>query len=82
MDENSRYIHDAYSAFAERSQKRLWILCILFFVLLVVTNAGWIYYESQFVEVETTTIEATQDGSGTNLVSGGDALNVTESKDN
>ena len=28
--------------------KRLWILCILLVILLVATNALWIWYESQF----------------------------------
>lgn len=28
--------------------KRLWILCILLIVLLVSTNALWIWYESQW----------------------------------
>lgn len=28
--------------------KKLWILCILLIVLLIGTNAMWIWYESQF----------------------------------
>lgn len=33
--------------------KRLWIMCILLIVLLVGTNALWIWYESQFEDVIT-----------------------------
>ena len=32
--------------------KRLWILCILLIVLLVGTNALWIWYESQWDYIE------------------------------
>jgi len=61
--------------------KRLWIMCILLIVLLVSTNALWIWYESQFV-YETTTIEAEQDGEGVNIVGTGDINYGTESKSN
>lgn len=33
--------------------KRLWITCILLIVLLVGTNALWIWYESQFEDIVT-----------------------------
>lgn len=82
MDNEGRYIHDAYMARGERTEKRWWIIAIILIVLLVGTNAAWFYYESQFEEVVNTTIEAEQDGEGVNIVSGGDALNVSESKNN
>lgn len=34
--------------------KRLWIMCILLIVLLVGTNALWLWYESQFEYIEDT----------------------------
>lgn len=37
--------------------KRLWIICILLIVLLVGTNALWIWYESQFVYLDTQSVE-------------------------
>lgn len=67
MDKENMYIHDAYIAMAERTIKRFFILCLLLFFALIITNAAWIRYESQFEVVETTTIEATQEvdsGSG------------------
>ena len=82
MDNEGRYIHDAYIARGERTEKRLWIIVIILIVLLFGTNAAWFYYESQFEEVVTSTIEAEQDGEGVNIVSGGDALNVSEGKNN
>lgn len=50
--------------------KRLWILCILLIVLLVGSNALWLWYESQWQVVET---EITQESeSGHNNYIGGD----------
>ena len=82
MDNEGRYIHDAYIARGERTEKRLWIIVLILIALLVVTNVAWVYYESQFEEIVTTTIEAEQDGEGVNIVSGGDALNVPENQNN
>lgn len=47
--------HEAMMDRLERTIRRLWILCILLVFLLVASNALWIYYESQFEEVVTTT---------------------------
>lgn len=71
MDDSNRYIHDAYTAMAERTIRRLWILCIIMFLALVGSNLVWLYYDSQFTEEETTTIDASQDGSGINILGGG-----------
>ena len=42
----------------ERTIKRLWILVIILTLLLVGTNCAWLWYESQFQYVETTTEES------------------------
>ena len=55
------FCHEGDMARLERTNKRLWILSILLVVLLVGSNAGWIWYESQFETVETTTQEVEQD---------------------
>ena len=70
-------VHEGTCARLERTIKRLWILCIIMFLALVVSNAGWIWYESQFVD-ETMTTEVTQDRgintfTGNNIV-GGDLI--------
>ena len=64
-------VHESSMARMERQIKRLWITIILLIVMLVGTNGAWIWYESQFADI-VTTIEAEQDGSGVNIVSGGD----------
>ena len=64
-------VHEASMARMERQAKRLWIAVLALIVILVATNGAWIWYESQFSDI-VTTIEAEQDGSGVNIVSGGD----------
>lgn len=66
----------------ERQLKRLWIVILVLIFLLVGSNCAWLWYESQFQVVEETVIEAEQDGSGINIVGGGDIEYGTESKDN
>lgn len=58
---------------SDKTNARLWILCIILTVLLVATNGLWIYYESQF-EDKYIEIEAEQqaDGNSNNYVVGGD----------
>ena len=81
--ENVPYIvHESAMARAERTAKRLWITILTLIFLLVGSNCVWIWYNSQFEVVETTTIEAEQDGSGVNIVSGGDLDYGAESADN
>ena len=61
--------------------KSLIAVIIVLIVLLVGSNIAWIVYEAQFQVTETieeTIIEAQQDGSGTNIVGGGDINYGTE----
>lgn len=77
-------VHESAMARAERQSKRLVAVIILLIVLLVGSNIGWMVYENSFETVETneTIIEAEQDGSGVNIVGGGNVDYGTESKDN
>jgi hypothetical protein len=61
------FCHEGEMARAERTIKRLWILCILLVVLLVGTNIAWIHYENQWETAETV---VTQD---IDTVNGGNA---------
>lgn len=59
----------------QAQSKRLFIVWIITFVALIGTNAGWMWYESQFEETVTETIEASSDSGdayGT-IVSGDDS---------
>lgn len=66
--------HDKDMARLERTNKRLWILLLVMLVLLVGTNAAWIYYESQFVD-ESWTFEANTDNGGTAIANGDGEVN-------
>lgn len=81
MDNDNKYIHDAYMAYAERTEKRLWIIIILLIVIGVGSNMAWVYYDHTFADEETTTIDATQDGAGINIIGGGTTSYVAESQD-
>ena len=59
----SYFVHEAEMARQERTIKRLWILCIIMFLALVITNAGWIVYENQFEDVVITQEGEADDGS-------------------
>ena len=66
------FSHEGDMARMERANKRLWIIILVLIVALVGSNGAWIYYESQFVDEETTKIEAEQETSeGNNYVVGG-----------
>ena len=38
----------------ERTNRRLFILCIILILLLLATNRGWLYYENSFEDVVVT----------------------------
>lgn len=61
-------VHESDMARQERTIKRLWVICIMLLLALLITNACWIYYESQWMEVGSTElmqdINAVADGNG------------------
>ena len=63
-------VHEGVLARMERTIKRLWILCIVLIVLFVGTNAGWLYYESQFEETTTVTQSTSWDGDSNVVLNG------------
>ena len=70
----------------ERVNHRLWVLCIFLLIALIGTNAGWLYYESQWKvvdTVETTTYDANSDRGGNAIINGsGEARLYGESESN
>lgn len=63
-------VHEGQMARMERTIKRLWVLCIILIVLFVGTNAGWLYYESQFEETTTVTQSTSWDGDSNVVLNG------------
>lgn len=58
-------VHEGIVTRLERTIEKLWILCIILVLLLVGTNAVWIYYENQFMDTEVTQEVDTGNGDAT-----------------
>ena len=77
----TKWEHEHDMARLEIANKRLWILVIIIFASLVITNGAWLYYKSQWEVVEETTEQTvTQNvrssGDSDAVLSGiGDAIN-------
>ena len=56
----------------DRTEKRLWIVILLLIVLLVGTNAAWIWYDSQFETVEVVEDYELSADDGCNAIVNGD----------
>ena len=65
---------------ADRTNRRLWILCIILAVFLVASNVCWIIYENQFEDVTTITQEASTDDGGTAIVNNDGEVHYGEGK--
>lgn len=77
------FVHQDDMNKIDMSHKRIekWLvgLLIAMFVALVGTNAYWIWNENSYQDVVVT--ENSQDGSGINIMGGGDVSYGTENKD-
>ena len=66
-------VHEGMMARAEITIKRLWITILLLIVLLVGTNAGWIWYQSQFEDIAIS--QENEDGYNNFIGNDGDIFN-------
>ena len=58
-----------------RTNKRLWVMCMLLILLLVGTNALWLYYESQWEVIETEITQENEHGYNNYIGNNGDIYN-------
>lgn len=79
-----KYGLEAALAAMERSNKRLFVIIIVLIAALIVSWAGFIWYESQFDFVsQTRTVDQQADGDGNYQLVGGDYYgSQTEGNDN
>lgn len=75
-------VHEGDMARMERANRRLWVLCLVMFLALVITNAGWIWYESQWMEVEQEVSQDVDTGDGDAVVVGIGDVGYGEGKAN
>lgn len=83
QDKIPYFVHEGVVARMERTNRRLWILCIILIVLLAATNGAWIYYESQFEDVVSTEIsqDVNSDDGGNAVINDGVHINGESTTD-
>ena len=72
--------HEAMLARQERTIRRLFILAILLIILLVGTNAAWIWYEAQFEDSVTSVQQEVDTETGAAYVAGMGDIRIGESE--
>jgi len=89
MDDEKMYVpyivYEGEMARQERQIKRLIMMLTIMLVLLFASNMAWLYVWNQYEYVDETTettIKATQDGEGVNIVGGEDITYGSESSNN
>lgn len=76
MDQQVPYIvHEADMARMERTNKRAWILSIILLVLMITSNACWLWYESQFEYFTTEVTQENESGYNNYIGNNGDIHN-------
>ena len=69
-------VHEANMARSERTVKRLWATIILLILLLVGSNAAWIWWNNQWETVESWEItQENEDGNNNYIGNDGDIAN-------
>ena len=66
-------VHEADMARMERTVKRLWILLLVLVALFVGSNLAWVWYESQFEDINIT--QENEDGYTNFIGNDGDIYN-------
>lgn len=86
MAENNNTVpYIVYEGTLDRLDRRhRWdmIIIIILIVLLAASNMAWLWFFNQYEIVDDYSIEAEQDGSGVNIVGGGDIDYGTEGENN
>lgn len=76
--ENEKIPYLAYEstqARLERTNRRLWILCIILIAITLLTNFGWVFYESQWQTLDTTVTQSAEADDGSIYMNNGGDLN-------
>lgn len=76
----TRAAHELDMARMERANMRQCIVILLLIILLVGSNALWLYRESQFTDEETTVTQELDTGDGDAVVSGTGDINYGTDK--
>ena len=75
-------VHESEMARMERVNKRMLAIIFTLLFIVIATNAGWIWYESRYID-ESWTFEATTEGEGNAIANGnGEVYYYGESEGN
>lgn len=74
----SYYFHEEQMNRLEMHNKRLFILTLVIFVALILTNGAWIYHESLYVDEIEETYTTTTDGDNAIFVNGNGELHYND----
>ena len=66
------FVHEGEMSRLERLNKRWFIAFLISIIMLFVTNAGWIVYESQFETVQVSQEASSETGDSTTLLTTGE----------
>ena len=69
------YVAEGMVDRVSRTNKRLWVMCMLLILLLVGTNALWLYCESQWEVIETEITQENEHGYNNYIGNNGDIYN-------
>jgi len=72
MDNLMQWTVESALLHADKANKRSFIVIVILLIALLGTNAGWIYYESQWTVVDTTQVEQNADNGSDITYVGGD----------
>jgi len=75
MENNETFFTEIALAMAERTIKRLWILCLTIFLALVISNICWIVYENSFEDMTTTVSQESTSDTGNATINDGVHIN-------
>ena len=83
MESEIKWVAEQNAARLERSNKRSFILNVILIIILLATNIGWLYYESQFQTTQEMKVEQdieTGEGEGDTIISGIGDINYGKDK--
>jgi hypothetical protein len=74
------YVHEDDLNREEHHSKRFFIAWLITFIALILTNVGWLVYESRYEDVVTETYTAETDQGGAAIANGDGSVTYGESK--
>lgn len=75
MEQIPYIAYESGMARMERTNRRIWIVCIILIIALVGSNLAWLFYERQFDTISTEITQENADGINNYIGNDGDINN-------